>query len=64
MKPIEVEWQTFDEWKEEGYFVAKGERSKKRHKWTGEPLFHISQVEPRYSDEDVGGFNYDSKCEW
>ena len=63
MQLIDDEWATYEEWQDQGLQVAKGEKAT-RQTWLGTALFHISQVNPKYSDEDVGYFYYDSKCDW
>lgn len=40
---IDFDYKTFKEWKDKGYIVNKGEKSKKLSRG-GDPLFHISQV--------------------
>ena len=62
-KPIDDEWATYEEWQEKGLQVLKGEKST-RQTWLGIPLFHVHQVNPKYIDEDVGYYDYDSKCDW
>lgn len=49
--------RTFKEWKTEGFFVIRGEKSRHRRLKDGAPLFLLTQVAcntfPQLSDEDM-----------
>ena len=55
------EWRTYQQWKDDGYYVMEGERSSKRTK-TGVPLFsedQVVEVEWEYDDGDDFFYEYD-----
>lgn len=47
-----MKWDSFDGWKDEGYYVNKGEHSTLRDPITGEFLFNEEQVTFDFDDYD------------
>jgi hypothetical protein len=55
-------YKSFEEWRELGFYVRKGEHAKKySSRWFGIPLFHKSQVE---EDDEVYDLDYDLYGVW
>lgn len=53
--PEDGEWYTFNEWREQGYGVLKGEKA--RRFVHGVAVFHDSQVMPLPKDYGEGDFD-------